>query len=143
MAGGQALDLAAMGRKLTVGEVEEMHTRKTGALIHACVMMAATCATELDDARRRALDDYARAIGLAFQIQDDLLDIEGDASLLGKATGADEALNKPTYPSVAGLDAARDRMHELHARALSTLEGANLRSGPLESISDWLVLRRN
>jgi geranylgeranyl pyrophosphate synthase len=142
MAGGQALDLAAKGRTLTIAEIEDMHARKTGALIHACVMMAAACAPELDDGRRRALDVYARAIGLAFQIQDDLLDIEGDATLLGKATGADQALNKPTYPAVAGLEAARSRMHELHTQALKALETVGLASGPLALISDWLVLRR-
>ncbi|MGH8177143.1 MAG: polyprenyl synthetase family protein [Steroidobacter sp.] len=141
MAGGQALDLAAMGRRLTLAEVEEMHTRKTGALIRACVMMSAACA-KLDDARRLALDGYARAIGLAFQIQDDLLDIEGDESLLGKTTGADQALNKPTYPSIAGLDAARIRVRELHMEALNALQAAGLQSGPMESISNWLVLRR-
>jgi geranylgeranyl pyrophosphate synthase len=142
MAGGQALDLAAQGRVLTVAEIEDMHARKTGALIHACVMMAAACASDLDDARERALDSYARAIGLAFQIQDDLLDIEGDATLLGKPTGADQALNKPTYPTVAGLEVARSRMRELHARALSALQAVGLDSGPLAQISDWLVLRR-
>src|SRR5262245_24775948 len=98
MAGGQALDLNAMGRRLTIAEVEEMHGRKTGALIHASVMMAATCAGALPDATLRSLDRYATDIGLAFQIQDDLLDIEGDAGVLGKATGADVKLNKPTYP---------------------------------------------
>jgi geranylgeranyl pyrophosphate synthase len=142
MAGGQALDLAATGRVLGVHEVEEMHARKTGALIHACVMMAAACSDELSTRQREALDDYARAIGLAFQIQDDLLDIEGDVSLLGKAIGADQALNKPTYPSVAGVEPSRTRMRELHTRALAALERVNLRSDPLAAVSDWLVLRR-
>jgi geranylgeranyl pyrophosphate synthase len=143
MAGGQALDLAATGRKLSLPEVEEMHARKTGALIHACVMMAAACSAELAPATHDALNEYAHAIGLAFQIQDDLLDIEGDAATLGKATGADQALNKPTYPSVAGLEAAHQRVRELHTRALAALERVGLNSGPLSSISDWLVLRRS
>jgi geranylgeranyl pyrophosphate synthase len=142
MAGGQALDLAAIGRQLSIAEVEEMHTRKTGALIHASVMMAAACDPQLDQPRQRALDEYARAIGLAFQIQDDLLDIEGDVALLGKATGADGALNKPTYPSTAGIEAARRRMHELHARSVAALQIAGLRSAPLSNVSDWLVLRK-
>lgn len=142
MAGGQALDLAAMGRALSLTEVEDMHARKTGALIHACVMMAGACCTGLSAARRKALDDYARHIGLAFQIQDDLLDIEGDPGLLGKATGADSALNKPTYPLVAGIEAARARTRELHRQALAALERVGLHSGPLAAISDWLVLRR-
>jgi geranylgeranyl pyrophosphate synthase len=143
MAGGQALDLAAMGRQLSIADVEEMHIRKTGALIHASVMMAAACAPALDAGTQLALDDYARAIGLAFQIQDDLLDVEGDATLLGKATGADQALNKPTYPSVAGLPEARQRMHELHARALAAVRAPGLIAAPLAALSDWLVLRKH
>lgn len=142
MAGGQALDLGAIGRTVAVGEVEEMHARKTGALIHACVMMAAACCADENDARLEALDDYGRAIGLAFQIQDDLLDVEGDPGLLGKAIGADQALNKPTYPSVAGIERAHSRVRELHTRARSALERAGLASGPLAAMSDWLVLRR-
>lgn len=142
MAGGQALDLAAIGRKLSLAEVEEMHVRKTGALIHACVMMAAACAPELPDTVARALDEYARAIGLAFQIQDDLLDVEGDVAVIGKATGADRALDKPTYPSVVGVEASRQRMHELHTRALAALTTPGLQAAPLASMSDWLVLRK-
>lgn len=142
MAGGQALDLAAIGRKLSLAEVEEMHVRKTGALIHACVMMAAACAPQLSETVAGALDEYARAIGLAFQIQDDLLDVEGDVAVIGKATGADRALDKPTYPSVAGIEPSRQRMHELHARALAALTTPGLQAAPLASMSDWLVLRK-
>lgn len=143
MAGGQALDLAAMGRQLSLVEVEEMHERKTGALINACVMMAAACAAELSDTTAHALARYASAIGLAFQIQDDLLDVEGDVAVIGKKPGADQALNKPTYPSVAGIEAARRRMHELHAQALAALQVPGLRAAPLAAISDWLVLRKH
>ncbi|HLS80858.1 MAG TPA: farnesyl diphosphate synthase [Steroidobacter sp.] len=142
MAGGQALDLAALGNVLTVAEIEQMHARKTGALIHACVLMAATCAAQLSATGRAALDDYGRAIGLAFQIQDDLLDVEGDPALLGKAIGADQALNKPTFVSIAGRQAARRRVEELHAQALTALRVAGLHEGPLKSMSDWLALRR-
>src|SRR5690606_38044233 len=126
-----ALDLAATGRSLSLSEIERMHARKTGALIRACVLMAASCAPALEPATLGALDEYARAIGLAFQIQDDLLDVEGDPALLGKATGADHALSKPTYPSVAGVDASRQRVHELHARALTCLQAAGLRTAAL------------
>jgi geranylgeranyl pyrophosphate synthase len=143
MAGGQALDLAAMGRKISIADVEEMHARKTGALIRASVMMAAACASDLDPTTQLALEHYADAVGLAFQIQDDLLDVEGDPSLLGKATGADRALNKPTYPSVAGVEAARQRMHELHSRAMQSLRDPRLDAAPLMSVSDWLVLRKH
>ena len=143
MAGGQALDLAAMSRQLSLAEVEEMHARKTGALIRACVMMAAACAAELRDVTSQALERYATAIGLAFQIQDDLLDVEGDVAVIGKKTGADQALNKPTYPSVAGIEAARTRMHELHAQALAALQIPGLAAAPLVAISNWLVLRKH
>ncbi|MBL8265130.1 polyprenyl synthetase family protein [Steroidobacter sp.] len=142
MAGGQALDLAAIGRKLSLAEVEEMHGRKTGALIHACVAMAAACAPQLSETARRGLDEYARAIGLAFQIQDDLLDVEGDVAVIGKATGADRALDKPTYPSVTGIEASRKLMHDLHARALAALDHPELDAEPLAAMSDWLVLRK-
>jgi farnesyl diphosphate synthase len=140
MAGGQALDLAAVGRRLSLAEVEEMHERKTGALIHASVMMAAACAERRSEAA--ALDEFARDVGLAFQIQDDLLDIEGDPTLLGKATGADRAHDKATYPSSVGVETARRRMHELHARALAALAVLGSRAAPLASASDWLVLRK-
>ena len=143
MAGGQALDLAAQGRTLSVAQVEEMHARKTGALIHASVMMAAACAPNVMSPVRKSLDRYARDIGLAFQIQDDLLDIEGDRELLGKATGADQANNKPTYPTVAGIEVARRRMHELHARALESLQILGAAAAPLNALSDWLVLRQH
>jgi geranylgeranyl pyrophosphate synthase len=141
MAGGQALDLAATGRKLNLAEVEQMHARKTGALIHASVMMAACCSNQVSEQTLRALDDYARAIGLAFQIQDDLLDVEGDPALTGKASGADIALNKPTYPAVAGVEASRTRMHQLHREALDALKREGLQSTALVALSDWLVLR--
>lgn len=143
MAGGQALDLAAQGRDLTLAEVEEMHARKTGALIHTSVMMAAACAPALNADIKDALDHYARDIGLAFQIQDDLLDIEGDPSLLGKATGADRANHKPTYPAVVGVEPARRRMHELHDRALASLQALGPASAPLAALSHWLVRRQH
>jgi farnesyl diphosphate synthase len=142
MAGGQALDLAAIGGRLSLAQVEEMHVRKTGALIHACVMMAAACAPELPETVTRSLDEYARAIGLAFQIQDDLLDVEGDVAVIGKATGADRALDKPTYPSVAGVEASRERTRELHACAMAALTTPGLHAAPLAAMSEWLVLRK-
>jgi farnesyl diphosphate synthase len=143
MAGGQAIDLAAKGTALNIAEVEEMHARKTGALIRASVLMGAYCDANLQRDVAKALDSYSRDIGLAFQIQDDLLDVEGDPKLLGKATGADEANNKPTYPAVAGVEASRRKMHELHASALDALEILGPAAAPLASLSDWLVLRRH
>jgi len=144
MAGGQALDLAAMGNTLTLAAVEEMHARKTGALIRACVLMGAACVPNLQAPALAALDQFATAIGLAFQIQDDLLDIEGDPATLGKATGADSARNKPTYPSTVGIDAAHRRVRELHDHALGALRSLDLaRADLLIEMSNWLVLRRH
>jgi farnesyl diphosphate synthase len=143
MAGGQALDLAATGRKLTLPEVEQVHARKTGALIHASVMMAASCSNRVSLPTLQALDDYALAVGLAFQIQDDLLDVEGDSAIIGKATGADLALNKPTYPAVAGLETSRTRMHQLHTTALDAIHRVGLSTSPLVALSNWLVLRKS
>ncbi len=121
MAGGQALDLAAVGQALALEAIETMHRRKTGALIAASVMLGALCAPPLALARRRAFVAYGNALGLAFQIVDDLLDIEGDATLLGKATGADASRAKPTYPAVSGLEQARRRAAELAEEALTAL----------------------
>jgi len=104
--------------------------------------MAAACSERASESITRALDEFARAVGLAFQIQDDLLDIEGDATLLGKATGADRAHDKPTYPSSVGVEAAHRRMNELHARALASLAIIGPRAAILASVSDWLVLRK-
>jgi farnesyl diphosphate synthase len=142
MAGGQALDLAGEGQILSIAEVEHMHACKTGALIRASVMMAAACAPHLDASKSQALERYATAIGLAFQIQDDVLDVEGDASLLGKATGADQAHAKPTYPAVAGLQAAKQRVQILHTQALKELAPLEAAAQPLHAVSEWLVFRR-
>ena len=143
MAGGQAVDLAVKGTRLTAPQIEDMHARKTGALIRASVLMAAACRTDLDESRWQALDQYARDIGLAFQIQDDLLDVEGDAQLMGKPTGADKADNKPTYPAIVGVESARKRLQDLHHSALNALQILGPHAATLASLSDWLVLRRH
>jgi farnesyl diphosphate synthase len=142
MAGGQALDLAAEGKLLSLAEVEHMHACKTGALIRASVMMAAACEPQLAATLSSALRRYATAIGLAFQIQDDLLDIEGDPSLMGKATGADRAHQKPTYPAISGIEAAKERVMILHTQALAELNPLGESAAPLRAVSDWLVFRR-
>jgi farnesyl diphosphate synthase len=143
MAGGQALDLAAQGRTLTLAEIEEMHARKTGALIRASVMMSAACAPQISADSERALERYATDLGLAFQIQDDLLDIEGDPKVTGKATGADEARDKPTYPAVAGLETARDKARVLHGSARHAAASLGPRAEPLCALADWLVNRES
>jgi farnesyl diphosphate synthase len=142
MAGGQALDLSAEGRALALPEVERIHSLKTGALIRASVMMAAHCAEGLDDSRVAALADFGAAVGLAFQIQDDILDVEGDASLTGRPTGSDQAREMPTYPAVAGLEAARARVTQLHARAEDLLARHGWQGRPLAALAGWLLARR-
>lgn len=143
MAGGQAIDLGAVGRRLELAEVEEMHARKTGALIRASVLMSAACVAEESPTITQALDRYATDLGLAFQIRDDLLDVEGDPSLLGKATGADRMRGKPTYPAVAGVEAARARLNMLHERAQAALVPLGARAAPLLEVSDWLLRRQH
>jgi farnesyl diphosphate synthase len=141
MAGGQALDLAAVGRVLTLREVEEMHARKTGALLRASVMLAAEACADLDRARRAALDSYSTALGLAFQIVDDLLDIEGDPQLVGKPVRADAARAKPTYPHVAGVASARARAAELEALAQAALAPFGPEAHELRQLARFIVER--
>jgi farnesyl diphosphate synthase len=143
MAGGQAMDLAAVGHALTLDELEEMHARKTGALIRASVLMAAAAADALDAARHASLSRFATHIGLAFQIQDDILDVEGDPARLGKSTGADSARGKPTYPSLAGMAAAKQRCLELHALAVQTLHNFGAGADQLRRLADFVIARRN
>ena len=142
MAGGQAIDLAAVGRELDIAQLEDMHIHKTGALIRASVLLGALCAAELDEARLEHLDHYAKCIGLAFQIQDDILDVVGDTALLGKTAGADTARAKPTYPALLGLDGARQRAGELLDEAHAALTGFGPEAAPLRGVADYIVQRR-
>jgi geranylgeranyl pyrophosphate synthase len=143
MAGGQAIDLAAQGARLEIHEVEDMHARKTGAVIRASVLMAAECATPaLDPQLYAALSRFANAVGLAFQIQDDLLDVMGDVSTLGKATGADSERAKPTHPSVIGISASQQRVRLLHTQAVNALAPFGARADHLHSLAHWLLSRR-
>jgi len=107
MAGGQAIDLAAVGTRLDRVTLEDMHRRKTGAMLGASVRLGALCGAPLAPARQAALERYATAMGLAFQVVDDILDVEGDSATLGKTPGKDAAHDKPTYVSVMGLEEAR------------------------------------
>jgi geranylgeranyl pyrophosphate synthase len=142
MAGGQAIDLGVQGMQVDIAQIEDMHARKTGAVIRASVLMAAECVPDLDPKGYAALNDFATAIGLAFQIQDDLLDVLGDVSTLGKATGADRERDKPTHPAIIGIEASQERVHLLHGQALSALELFGERAAPLRALADWLLSRR-
>jgi farnesyl diphosphate synthase len=143
MAGGQAIDLEAEGRRLGIGEVERMHSMKTGALIRASVMMGAACAPSLEAHLERSLEGFAAPIGLAFQIQDDLLDVLSDTATLGKAAGADRERGKPTHPAIIGVAASQERVRRLHAQAMEALAPFGSRADALRGVTDWLLERRN
>jgi geranylgeranyl diphosphate synthase, type II len=142
MAGGQALDLAAVGRDLDLEALEAMHRLKTGALIRASVLLGAACAPGLSPIEWTALDGYSQDIGLAFQIQDDILDVEGSTEALGKTIGADAARAKPTYPSVLGLEVAKARARELKQRACDRLTPFGGRCQVLAWLASYVVDRR-
>jgi len=142
MAGGQAIDLEATGKRISVAELEAMHIHKTGALIRASVLMACYAGAPLDAARLDRLDQYGKALGLAFQIQDDILDIEGDSGETGKNTGKDHNRNKPTYPSVLGMPAAKARAAELFDRARDALQPFGEKAAPLLWLADHIEGRR-
>ena len=143
MAGGQAMDLAAEGKQLDIAELELMHIYKTGALIRASVLLAAQSAAGLAAEKLTALDRYAKCVGLAFQIQDDILDVEGETEKLGKQAGADSARNKPTYPSILGLERSRARALELRDDAKSALVAFGDAAEPLIWLADYIVQREN
>ncbi|MEN9432875.1 MAG: hypothetical protein RLZZ422_464 [Pseudomonadota bacterium] len=140
MVGGQAIDLAAVGRVLTEAELELMHRYKTGALIRASVKMAAKGANATPE-QEHNLDHYADCVGLAFQVQDDILDIESDTTTLGKTQGADLAANKPTYPSIIGMVAAKQKLVTLHDQALSALANFDQRADALREIAEFTIKR--
>jgi len=143
MAGGQALDLAHVGDALSLNELERMHALKTGALIHAAVRLGAACGRTLDQAQSDALDRYAAAVGLGFQIVDDVLDVEGTAHSLGKTAGKDAAQGKATYVSLLGLDAAKIRVAELRDEAHTALLAFGAGARRLNELADWIALRKN
>jgi farnesyl diphosphate synthase len=141
MAGGQQIDLESTGKALTLPELEVMHIHKTGALIRAAVTLGAACG-QVDSIQRNSLDRYGKAMGLAFQVVDDLLDYEGSTTTLGKTAGKDSRQGKPTYVSALGLPAARERAGELRAEALAALEPLGSRARRLAQLADFIVLRK-
>lgn len=142
MVGGQAIDLFAVNKSIGIAQLQALHSLKTGALIRAAVAMGARYAGATNR-QLKLLDDYARAIGLAFQVQDDILDVEGDTHTLGKSQGADQALNKPTYPALLGLDAAKEKAQQLHRKALTALQEFGNSADFLRYLSTYIVSRQH
>jgi len=141
MAGGQAFDLAAVGKALSPADLERMHVHKTGALIRASVRLGALAAGVRDAATLDALERYGHAIGLAFQIRDDLLDIEAGTEQLGKTAGKDVAAAKPTYPAILGVEASRDELSRLTRDALAAVESFGARARPLSDLARFVADR--
>jgi geranylgeranyl pyrophosphate synthase len=140
MTGGQSIDLSAEGRQLNKAELENMYRLKTGRLLHASVLSAAYCA-EADDSQIKALEHFADSLGLAFQIRDDVLDIEGETEVIGKQQGADQQLSKATWPSLFGLDAAKEKTTSLLQDALEQIEDFGPSAEPLRQIGRFIVFR--
>jgi geranylgeranyl diphosphate synthase type II len=140
---GQAMDLQATGKKLDRSTLETMHRRKTGDLISASVAMGAISAGTEDTALLAALDDYGHQLGLAFQIRDDLLDAEETTATLGKRSGADQRLDKATFLTLLGPEAARASLRELHARSLAAIAHLDARAEPLRQLANYAVIRRD
>lgn len=142
MAGGQAVDLAAVGKALSLEQLEHMHQLKTGALIRASVLLGAMCKADISNEEIDILSNYARCIGLSFQIQDDILDVISDTETLGKPQGSDQAQQKPTFPAILGLENAIERAQEQHRLALKTLEPLDEKADSLRQLSAYIVERR-
>jgi farnesyl diphosphate synthase len=141
MCGGQAMDLAATGQHISQQQLQELHAKKTGALLSACVEMSIALSTDVTPQNRQHLMDFAKTIGLAFQVQDDILDVIGDSEVLGKPQGSDQAHNKSTYPAMLGLEQARDYLDELHKQALQALRALPYNTKMLASFTDFVIHR--
>jgi geranylgeranyl pyrophosphate synthase len=141
MAGGQAFDLSAVGTRLSLAELERMHAYKTGALIRASVRLGALAAGCCDEAALAALDRYGHAVGLAFQVRDDILDVEGDATVIGKTAGKDAAADKPTFPSIIGMDASRAHLAELIDDAVDAVAALGERGTTLAELARYAAGR--
>jgi farnesyl diphosphate synthase len=143
MVGGQSIDLSAVGQQLDIARLEDLHIHKTGALIRTAVLLGALCSARFSEPQYHALDHYGMCIGLAFQVQDDILDVTASTEELGKLAGADSALDKPTYPALLGLQGARERARELHQDALHSLSAFGPEANPLRWLSAYIVDRCN
>ncbi len=144
MIAGQAIDLAAVNQQLSLPELERMHQYKTGALIKASVVMGALATESATEKQISALEQYAQAIGLAFQVQDDILDVIGDTGTIGKQAGADASHNKPTYVSLLGLEEAKIRAQELNHQAIDIINNHfDDRAQPLKDLANFIVNRQS
>ena len=141
MCGGQAMDLAATDQHISQQQLQELHAKKTGALLIACVEMSIALSTDVTPQNRQYLMTFARTIGLAFQVQDDILDVIGDSKVLGKTQGSDQAQNKSTYPAMLGLDQAQNYLKELHKQALQALHALPYNTHMLVSFTDFVIHR--
>ncbi|RKD13479.1 geranyl transferase, partial [Salmonella enterica subsp. enterica serovar Agona str. 400095 19] len=144
MCGGQALDLAAEGQRITLDALERIHRHKTGALIRAAVRLGALSAGDKGRNTLPILDRYAESIGLAFQVQDDILDVVGDTATLGKRQGADQQLGKSTYPALLGLEQARNKARDLiedARQSLHQLAAQSLDTSALEALANYIIQR--
>ncbi|MGL4207718.1 MAG: (2E,6E)-farnesyl diphosphate synthase [Aeromonadaceae bacterium] len=141
MCGGQALDMEAEGQRVGLAALEQIHRHKTGALIECAVTLGALCHHQIQSEQLAALQQYAAAIGLAFQVQDDILDIIGDTATLGKPQGSDLALEKSTYPALLGLEEAKQLAHALHHQALAALAPLPYNTHLLRAFADYIVER--
>ncbi len=141
MAGGQAIDLASVGKTLSLEQLESMHRLKTGALIHASILLGAMCSGHTSETELNILSNYAHCIGLSFQIQDDILDVVSDTETLGKPQGSDEQQLKPTYPAILGLEIAKQRALEQHQMALTHLRPLGRKADTLRELSSYIVER--
>lgn len=139
---GQAIDLASVDKQVDINHLQQMHSHKTGALMKAAVIMGAIATESASTNQLKALTDYADAIGLAFQVQDDILDVTADTETLGKPQGADQALNKPTYISLLGLDGAQQKAQQLHQQALTAVEAFGQNADPLRALSTYIIERK-
>ena len=142
MTGGQSMDLAAEGQALTADEIEHMYSLKTGALIHAAVVAPALLVENLPDDRASAIEAFGHTIGIAFQIKDDILDVEGETEVIGKRSGADQRLGKATYPGLVGIDEARARCESLTRSAIEQLDDFGDDAEPLRWLARFIVERR-
>lgn len=141
MVGGQAIDLQSVGTSLTLPELESMHIHKTGALIRASVNMATLAKADVEPSVAKKLDNYAKCIGLSFQVKDDILDQESDTATLGKTQGKDQDNNKPTYPALLGLAGAKQKAQELHEQALDNLSIFGSEADLLRNLSLYIIQR--